>query len=131
VRILGLVLLIALVGGALTIWLRGRSQPRVDGDLAVIQQLANAGSDLSKPHPIEFFLYFPSEQLAQSAAAQVRQAGFQAKVELGAEKKNWLCLATKSLVPAHAALVAIRAQFEELASNLGGEYDGWGTPVVQ
>jgi regulator of RNase E activity RraB len=130
-RTIGFVIIAVLVVVSLVVWLRGRARPPVDGDLAVIQQLQDAGSDLTKPHLIEFFLYFPNEQAAHNAAARVRSAGFDSKVQLGADNKNWLCLAMKSMVPSPEALVGIRTQFVELASQLGGEYDGWGTPIVQ
>ena len=129
-RNLGFIIVSALVLAAVVAWLRTRARQPVDGDLAVIQQLRGAGSDVTKPHPIEFFLYFPDEQAAQTAADRVRSSGFDANVQRGADN-SWLCLATKSMVPSHEALVGIRRQFEEMASALGGEYDGWGTPIVQ
>ena len=111
------------------IWVNSR--PSADGDLKVIQQLQREGSDLTKAHSIDFFLYFPSEQAARSAADGVRAAGFDAKVEPSSYDQNWLCLATKDLVPTHGALRGIRIQFEELASRLGGEYDGWHTRILR
>ena len=102
-----------------------------DVDLQVIQQLEDAGSDLSKPHPIEFFLYFPSESTALRAARRIRAAGFTVQVQPGASGPRWLCLATREMVPDHAALARIRADFNRLAAEFGGEYDGWGTPVVR
>jgi len=118
-------------GGALFVWSRNRTRPTVDGDLVVISQLRQAGSDLSKPHPIEFFLYLPSEQAALRVAERVREAGFRAKVDMGADGNNWLCLAAEDMVPEHRALIEVRARFEKLASDFGGEYDGWGTAVVR
>jgi hypothetical protein len=101
------------------------------GDADVVEQLRRSGSDLDKPHHIEFFLYFPSESTARQAAATLTRTGFTAKVTLGADSANWLCLATKSMVPRVEALREIRANFSALATELGGEYDGWGTPVVK
>jgi len=39
-------------------------------------------------------------------------------------------LATK-IVPRLATLEGIRADFDRIARSMGGEYDGWGTPVVK
>ena len=111
------------------IWVKSR--PTADGDLKVIQQLQREGSDLTKAYSIEFFLYFPSEQAARSAADGVRATGFNTKVEPSAYDQNWLCLATRDLVPTHEALHGIRIQFEELAARLGGEYDGWGAQILR
>ena len=106
-----------------------RKKKPTDGDEAVLVQLRKAGSDLSKPHQIEFFLYFPSQDAAEQGAAQIRNTGFDAKVQLSAKGDSWLCFATKRMIPDLASLDKIRIQFEALAGKLGGEYDGWGTPV--
>jgi hypothetical protein len=45
-----------------------RSKEKPDLDQAVLVQLRKAGSDLSKPHNIEFFLYFPTRSVAEMAA---------------------------------------------------------------
>jgi hypothetical protein len=39
-----------------------------EDDRAVLEQLRAAGSDLSKPHQIDFYLYFTTEEAAQKAA---------------------------------------------------------------
>jgi hypothetical protein len=43
-------------------------------------QLAKAGSDLKKPHDIDFFFYFPTQDAAEKAAPNL--------AELGLSKKN-------------------------------------------
>ena len=100
-------------------------------DAQVIAQLKKAGSDLSKPHPIEFFLYVPTREAADRLAAKVRESHFRAEVKPAAQGSEWLVLATKSLVPTVANLVEVRNQFTALAVAEKGEYDGWGTPVVK
>jgi hypothetical protein len=72
---------------------------KLDPDEAVIIQLQKAGSDLSKPHSIDFYLYFADESAAQQAAARMRQTGYQAEVKRAAKGEDWLCLATKQVVP--------------------------------
>ena len=102
-----------------------------DPDQQVLDQLKAAGSDLSKPHKIEFFLYFPSEEKANNAAAQLRKEGLTVEVRTAAIGADWLCLGTKEMVPKHSELVRLRNVFERIAKNLNGEYDGWGSPVVK
>lgn len=125
-------LLIVLLGAVVLgvfLWPRvARAQQ--DPDAQVLVQLKKAGSDLSKPHPIEFFLYAPSKEAADRLASKVRVLHFDAKVEPAAQGSQWLVLATKSMVPTQADLVSIREQFTALATAEKGEYDGWGTPVV-
>ncbi|NMG35841.1 hypothetical protein GRF61_15445 [Azoarcus sp. TTM-91] len=99
-------------------------------DGLVIQQLQQAGSDLSQPHSIEFFLYFPSEKAAKAAARELK--GFASKeVSPADEGPEWLLLLSRQMKPIEKDLVSLRATFESLAARHGGEYDGWGSPVVR
>jgi hypothetical protein len=124
-----LVVLIVVVLG-LFVWPRiARAQQ--DPDAQVLAQLRKAGSDLSKPHPIEFFLYVPTKEAAQRLESQVRALHFETKVQAAAQGSQWLVLATKSMVPKQEDLVLVRQQFTALAAAEKGEYDGWGTPVVK
>ncbi len=119
-------LTIALIMGILSLF--GCSKkPDLDG--AVLIQLKKAGSDLSKPHAIEFFLYFPTQTVAEQAAPRVKAAGFDVQVKPAAKGSDWLCYATKAMVPDLPALQKIRVDFNSLAASLGGQYDGWGTEV--
>jgi regulator of RNase E activity RraB len=105
------------------------SSDKPDLDQLVLAQLKKAGSDLSKPHVIEFFLYFPTQAAAEQAAVRAREDGFQAKVEPPLKDTNWLCLTTKTMVPDLKRLQDLRSAFERLAWLLKGTYDGWGTSV--
>lgn len=102
-----------------------------DLDESVLSQLQKAGSDLSKPHKIEFFLYFPTQAAAEQVAPQVRQLGFEVEVRQAAKGTEWLCFATRTMVPNLADLQQIRRDFGSLTAATGGDYDGWGTPVVK
>jgi hypothetical protein len=107
-----------------------RPSSKLSRDGLVIAELKKAGSNLSKPHPVEFFLYFPTSDAAERVGDTLRNDGFEVVVGPAAKGVNWLVLAKRLLVPIEAELLAIRRRFEELAGNEGGEYDGWGTPIV-
>jgi hypothetical protein len=100
-----------------------------DLDESVCIQLRKAGSDLSKPHQIEFFIYFPTQAAAEQAASRIRDGGFQVEVQKAAKGDAWLCFTTKTMVPDLAALQKIGRDFGALAVSLKGDYDGWGTEV--
>ena len=108
-----------------------RSKERPDLDQSVLVQLRKAGSDLSKPHNIEFFLYFPTQPVAERAAPPIRNAGFEVEVKRAAQGDSWLCFATKTMIPELPDLQKIRHNFVTLAVSMNGEYDGWGTQVVK
>jgi hypothetical protein len=100
-----------------------------DLDESVLIQLKKAGSNLSKPHHIEFFLYFPTQEIAEQAAPKIRASGFTVEVKQAAQGTDWLCFATKTMVPDLSALQKIRQDFDALTASLNGMYDEWGTPV--
>jgi len=102
-----------------------------DPDALTLAELKKAGSDLSKPHLIEFFLYFPNREPAEEVAEILRSEGYELAVSLGADNVNWLCFATKPLIPSQKTLAAIRDHFEALVNTRSGEYDGWGTTIVK
>ena len=121
-------LVVPLIGGIFSRWQK-KEEP--DLDQQILDQLKKAGSNLAKPHDIEFFLYFPTEPAANEGAKNLKVEVDDVEVKLGADKKNWLCFATKRMAPDHDKLVALRKRFNEIAHKGDGEYDGWGTAVVK
>lgn len=112
--------------------LRGRSSRAASPDELVLVHLRKAGSDLSRPHEIEHFLYFPSEDGARRTGAQLKSLGFAVTVEFSAsDESRWCVQAVHSTVPSAQAILALRASMEELAAAEGGEYDGWVAAVVR
>jgi len=106
------------------------SAPPANDD-AVIEQLRLAGSNLSKPHPINFYLYAPTQESAERIAGVLSKQGFQVKVEHAATGPDWLALATKEVVPTSAALTNLRRDLTALALREHGDYDGWEAPIVK
>ena len=102
---------------------------KLDPDEAVIVQLRKAGSDLSKPHTIDFYLYFPSESAAERAATRMRQTGYAVEVKKAAKGDNWLCLGTKKVTPKLSTIQEITHNLNALAKSLHGDYDGWEAKV--
>jgi hypothetical protein len=103
-----------------------------EGDQALLGLLEVAGSDLSKPHEIDFFLCFPLKSTARFAASLIARAGFQTEVtEEDAGWLKWDCHATKIMVPKAAALKRIRFTFTLIALLCLGKYDGWQTGPVK
>lgn len=117
------------VGAALFI---NRVGTETDPDVLVLTQLRNAGSNLGKPHDIEFFMYLPNEAAASRVATRLRVDGFGVAVSPAAGSgSDWLALATRSMVPEAKELARLRNLFTLLSSAEKGNYDGWGTPVVK
>jgi len=117
-------------------WLFGDKRKKQSTDMGALdqmtlQQLAKAGANLDKATDVVNYLYLPTEQLAQSAGAELRQAGFSVEVRPAASGSSWLALARIDMVPNAENIQLLRARFEALASSLGGEYDGWEAAVTK
>lgn len=102
-----------------------------DPDGEVLFQLCQSGSNLGKPHPIEFFLYFPDQENANKAKVELIARGFHVEVNRSAAGFEWLCFVKKEMVPNHKALVSLRDTLNVLAGKYFGQYDGWGTPIAK
>jgi regulator of RNase E activity RraB len=105
------------------------SLPPADGDAATLDQLAHAGSDLTREHNIEFFLYLPDEESAQAVARQLQEEGVLVEVSRAADGADWLCLVKQRMIPDMAGLRGFRERLTAVAQAHNGEYDGWGTEV--
>jgi Regulator of ribonuclease activity B len=96
-----------------------------EGDSLVIRQLAAHGANLSRPRDVQHYLYFPTEPEASNAAQILEGEGYGVEVSMGADNINWLVLASSSQVVSPDSVVQFRSRMMEVASSLGGEYDGW------
>jgi hypothetical protein len=132
-----LLLAIAIIAGN---WWRRRATSRVSAltspdartpDERTLAALAEAGSDLSKPTEVNFYLYLPTEGHARSAADVAQNEGYSAEVRPPLEGyTTWLCLLSRVMIPRRADLEGARRRLEALAESLGGEFDGWEAAVA-
>lgn len=79
-----------------------------------VQQLKKFNLKFDQPQVVEFFFYFPTKALAKKAGKEILDEGCNVTIELGAEKKAWLCFATKEIVPSPEELDRQRKRFEEI-----------------
>ena len=99
-------------------------------DQAALDSLREAGSDMTKTHPFDFYIYHPDVSGAEQICTQLRDDGFKVTVMEGAVEDEWLCLASMSFVPSINKLTELQAEFDQLTSLYGGEYDGWETILI-
>lgn len=96
----------------------------------VLDQLKECGSNFSRPHKLDFYLYVPTESAAKRAAKKVRESQFTVQIHPPPRKGDaWLCLASITVAPETAALSQIGDFFTQIAASLGGEFDGWNARI--
>lgn len=101
----------------------------MDQDQKILDHLKERGSDLTIPHEIEFYVYFPTEQAAQTASPEITKKGFRVHILADPSGNRWLCLSLKEFIPELEAIKIIQKKFDDLAKPYGGKCDGWGTQV--
>ena len=101
----------------------------LEGDRLVIEALKEHGSDLSKPHTIDFFFDFPAKEPAEQLCAELATEGYAPHLEAVDEGDRYTCRAVKKMVPELEAMQSLTRRFNALARKYGGTYDGWGCPI--
>lgn len=102
------------------------------GDAAnreVRDRLEEIGVDPSSSLLYEHFLYFPDEDGANAAAAEL---GGEFDVVLTGpddEFPDWLLLATQRASLTSDEIDALTQRLTAIAAEHGGDYDGWGVPL--
>jgi regulator of RNase E activity RraB len=101
-----------------------------ESDQTALDSLRDAGSDFSKIHPFDFYIYHNNQSGAQKICEELELDGFQVSVQEGATEGDWLCLARLKFIPSIEKLSELQVVFEDLIAKFGGEYDGWETIVI-
>ncbi|HUO57380.1 MAG TPA: ribonuclease E inhibitor RraB [bacterium] len=101
----------------------------MDQDQEILEHLKERGSDLTKPHEVEYYVYFPTQEAAQTASHEIVRLGFRVHILADPSGNRWLCLSLKEFVPDYDTVVNYKRRFNELAKPYGGKCDGWGTQV--
>ena len=97
----------------------------------ILAQLGAHGSDTSKPHGFDFYLYLPTEAAARQAAQRLTKIDYRVEVLPSAKGTDWLCLAKTTLTPDTAPLAEIGTLFTKLAQEFHGDFDGWESDVIK
>ena len=98
-----------------------------DATRQALERIAKDGSDLSRPLQMDFFVAVPDEKSGHVVAARASKLGFGTSVEQDVESHEWTCYCTTVMMAAFESVVAIEAQLDSLASDVGGHADGFGT----
>ena len=105
---------------------QGAPTTPAETDQLVLRQLAGRGADLTKPRHVLHHLHFGNEADARGAAEVISQAEWETTVSPPDERiAEWCVRAEGYRVVGTATVDAFRAWFEQIATELQGEYDGW------
>ena len=94
---------------------------------AALHRIAHDGSDLTRALEMDFFVAVPDEASGQTVAGRADTLGFRTSVEQDDDTGEWTCYCTKILVASYEVVTGIERQLDEIASDVGGYSDGFGT----
>lgn len=97
-------------------------------DALALNELAQ-GSNATQPRALRHYLYFKTKKAAREVATDLRKQGFEAKEQRSADGKDWLVLASHTVVITGELVAATRQSMEELVLPFNGQYDGWEAEV--
>lgn len=101
-------------------------------DSQLIQTLQEQGDRLDKARPVEHVIVLPDDAAATKAAGLAAKLGFSEsnRFEWDEEEHTVAVELTKSHSVEPETVTEARRALTEIAENLGGEYDGWQTPLA-
>ena len=105
--------------------------PAGTGNGPVIEQLRAAGSDLARPHVLEFYSYFPTRADADRAAKVLAGRGYRTEVDGPDDDAEWQLLAMRESLVTEAKVDALEVEVAQAATQASGYYDGWEAAVVE
>ena len=100
-------------------------------DEETLQALANAGSDLSKPHSLQHHFECQTREEAQPVLAWGIANGYEASLVKSDAKEDVYFDFVKGTVPTIQNITSETTAMLKLAASHGIAYDGWGCSVVR
>ncbi|WP_448211776.1 ribonuclease E inhibitor RraB [Colwellia sp. MEBiC06753] len=94
----------------------------------VLEEMQQAGIDLTSVYDVVFFQLFEHKDQAQQMVEHLKQHAPTMKVVLQADQTPnvWDVDCTVQMVPSYDGIIAQEAEFEQLAAKFNGYNDGWG-----
>ncbi len=108
---------------------------RLQDDLDVLRALAKAGSNLHKPHEIEFHFVGPEKTKLEAVAEEGKKKGYRvSKIDTLTDEQArnyWFFDLIQSIVPTDKNISSHTEFMTKLAKKHSVMFDGWGCPVVK
>jgi hypothetical protein len=112
------------------IFRRARSGEKENWDARMVRDLRASGANAFTPYEVDFFFTLPNEQACSSVRKSLELEGFttDARVQTDLPDGEAFSLhASKRLRVTADGMHEYSERFHELATQLGGHYDGWTT----
>lgn len=106
-----------------------------DPDLFVISELKKAGSDLSKPHNVEFHFISESKEHLESMIKEFKSGDYKISQIFTDEsekgKKEYFVDVVKTMIVSEKTIFPESVLMSKLADKYKVTFDGWGASIVK
>ena len=106
-----------------------------DADLFVINELKKAGSDLSKPHDVEFHFISAGKENLESMIKEFKSVDYKITQIFADEneknKKEYFVDVVKTMIVSEETIIPESALMSRLADKYKVTFDGWGASIVK
>ena len=101
--------------------------PNTDNGV-LLQEIHDAGIDLTVAHDIDFFLNFPTKRDAENMRKTVESNDNSATFSMVENDTNdgWVLCCTIHIIPTHDKITSTEIELDELSLKHNGIGDGWG-----
>lgn len=101
-------------------------------DQKVVDNLLSVGDDITKPRPVDYGLYFPTDAARATFITYAQQQGYKVESQTTATGHLPYELTISKISPVDIELIGNTGiELNAQAAKQGGEYDGWGCGVVK
>lgn len=108
-----------------------------DGDVELLVTLKQIGVDFRKSRELNFYFLFHSEEQANNARKLLEQKKLEVDImKLDVPwwkslfvKPDWSVSVTQTMALDEGKIKNLTTQFQQIAKQCGGEYDGWEADV--
>lgn len=102
-----------------------------DENGSVLNEMHQAGVDLSKLATVEFFQLFEDEKNARAMAKHIKDENIATDIKVHPDKTAgvWDVDCCIEMIPSYDNIVTKEAMFEKMARKFDGYNDGWGIAI--
>lgn len=97
------------------------------GNADAIRRLAEDGSDLSRPMPVEFVAMLAGPCDVGEIGEAVERLGYEVEFYRDEEEDALECVCTRTMLVSEGSIAACERELSELFERFGAELDGWGS----
>ncbi len=92
----------------------------------LLQQMYNAGDDITQPRIVDFCFVFTDRERALAFVTDVNDKNIESCLSWYGEKSMWQVIIKQDMAPEYERITVTESALAAKAQKVGGKADGWG-----